>query len=256
MDPESLTQLDDQSIAKFGSGQSLAIATNDQEILRLRSTIDELGNDGAEVEMIRVPAGPAGDLLPSGGRLVSGLMLSSKAAESDHFKALLQFVDWLYYSDEGLEFAKWGVEGETFTKEADGTRVLADDIDINGLNPGAPKALNIDFGFHNGVWMLEHGSTADLDLSMLRPEVVDFVTSMQSKDELPLPPTHPLSEIEREQASLWQTGLRDHVWQNTAQFILGQRSLDDWDSYVAELEGMNLQTYLDLVNGAYERANG
>lgn len=256
MDPESLTQLDDQAIAKFGSGQSLAIATNDQELLRLRSTFEELGNTDAEVAMIRVPAGPAGDLMPAGGRLVNGLMLSSNAADNEHFKALLQFVDWLYYSDEGLEFSKWGIEGETYTKDADGTRTLADDIDINGLNPGAPTSLNVDLGFHNGVWMLEHGSSTDLDLSMLRPEVVDFVTTMQTKQELPLPPTHPLSEVEREQASLWQTALRDHVMQNTAQFILGQRSLDEWDAYVSELEGMSLQSYLDLVNGAYERANG
>ena len=32
---------------------------------------------------------------------------------------MLQFVDWLYYSDEGLEFAKWGVEGTTYTKDGD-----------------------------------------------------------------------------------------------------------------------------------------
>jgi len=256
MDPESLTQDDDQAIAKFGSGQSLAIGTNDQEILRLRSTFEELGTD-AEVSMIVVPAGPAGDKLPAGQRLVNGFMLASHVAESENFLALLQFVDWLYYSDEGLEFAKWGIEGETFTRAADGTRVLNPNIDINGLNPGAPEALNVDYGFHNGVWMLEHGSTVDLDLSMLRPEVQEFVTAtVDKKEQHPLPPPRPLTELEREQVSLWQTALRDHVWQNTSRFIVGQRPLTEWDAYVSELEGLNKQAYLDVINGAVERAAG
>lgn len=257
MDPESLTQEDDQAIQKLASGQTFAQLTNDQEILKIRTAFTELGNPG-EVAMIRVPAGPAGDVL-AGQRLVSGFMLSADVAEADHAQALLQFVDWLYYSDEGLEFSKWGVEGETYTKAADGTRTLAADIDQNGLNPGAPKALNIDYGYHNGVWMLEHGSSDELDRSMLRPEVVEFVESMSDKEAAPIAPPAPLDELEREQVSLWQTALKDHVWQNTAAFILGQRPLSEWDAYVAELEGKNLQQYLDLVNGAQQRyaeANG
>lgn len=252
LDPESLTQDDDQAIQKLGSGQSLAIGANDQEILRYRTTFEELGTD-AEVALLRVPAGPAGDHLAAGGRLVSGLMLSADLAESEHLLATLQLLDWLYYSDEGLEFAKWGVEGETYTKAADGTRTLAEDIDINGLNPGASTVLNTDYGYHNGVWMLEHGSSDELDRSMLRPEVLDFLDQMAGKTSLEYGPPRPFDELEREQVSLWQTALRDHVMQNTARFILGQRSFDEWDAYVAELEGMNLQQYLDVANEAQQR---
>ena len=249
MDPEAVTQADDQALQKFASGQAMAIGANDQEILVYRNNFEELGTD-AEVRLIRVPAGPAGDLLQAGGRLVNGLMISADAADSEHFVALLQFVDWLFYSDEGLEYAKWGVEGETFTREADGTRVLMENIDMNALNPGAPEQLNVDYGFHNGVWMLDHGSSIDLDRSMLRDEVVEFVESMSDKEQLPLPPPWPLDELQREQVSLWQTALRDHVWQNTARFILGQRSLDEWDQYVSELDSMGMSQYLDVVNEA------
>ncbi|GAA5203577.1 extracellular solute-binding protein [Microbacterium jejuense] len=258
LDPEAVTQDDDQAIQKFASGEALAIGANDQEIVRYRSTIEELGTD-AEIGLIRVPAGPAGDNFASGQRLVSGFMLSSKVAESENFKALLQFIDWLYYSDEGLEFAKWGVEGETYSKDSSGTRTLNSDITAMGLNPGAPKNLQADYGFSNGVFMLVHGSTVDLDRSMLRPEVQDFVKSMETKKILELPPPAPLNEVEREQVSLYQSALKDHVWTNTAQFILGQRPLSDWDAYVTELKGMNMDTYLDTVNEAqkrYAEANG
>ena len=251
LDPEALTQTDDQAQQKLSSGRAMAIGANDQEILRYRDTLAELGTEG-DVQLIRVPAGPAGDNLAAGGRLVNGLMISSSAADSEHFVAMLQFIDWLFYSDEGLEFAKWGVEGETYTRDGD-TRVLADTIDMNGLNPDAEEQLNVDYGFHNGAFMLEHGSTTELDRSMLRPEVVEFVESMESKNQLELPPPWPLDELEREQVSLWQTALRDHVWGNTTRFILGQRPLSEWDAYVAELDGLGMSQYLDVVNEAQQR---
>ncbi len=28
---------------------------------------------------------------------------------------MMRFVDWLWYSDEGLTLTKWGKEGETYT---------------------------------------------------------------------------------------------------------------------------------------------
>lgn len=252
MDSESLVQDDDQAIQKFASGQSAAIGGNDQEILSYRTSIEEVGEDDMEVRLIRVPAGPAGDIAP-GGQTESGLVLSSSVAEQENFVALLQFIDWLYYSDEGLEFAKWGVEGETFEREGD-ERVLADSIDIHGLNPEGDEELSADYGFHNGVFMPAHGSTTDLVQSMLRDEVVEFRESMADKERTPVVPATPLDELEREQVSLTETALNDTVSTATAQFILGQRDLEDWDAFVSELEGQGMADYIDKHNEAYERA--
>lgn len=33
-----------------------------------------------------------------------------------------------------------------------------------------------------------------------------------------------------------------------------QRSFDDWDAYVSELENLNMQQLVDLANEAHERA--
>lgn len=124
LDPESVSQDDDTALAKFNSGQAAAIGVNDQENLNYRRTMEETGLTEAAVRQIVVPAGPAGDNLAGGTRFESGIVFSADAAENDNFVAMLQFVDWLYYSDEGLEFAKWGIEGETFTKDADGTSAV------------------------------------------------------------------------------------------------------------------------------------
>lgn len=253
MDSESLTQDDDQAIQKFASGGSAVIGANDQELLTYRTSIEEVGDEDMEVRMIRVPGGPAGDMVDA-SRLESGMALSADVAEEEDFVALLQFLDWLYYSDEGMEFSKWGVEGETYTKDEDGSRTLAANIDMNGLNPEGEEQLNVDYGYHNGVFMLAHGSSTELVQSMLRDEVIEFRDSMDSKERLTPDPARPLDELERERASINQTQLTDQVRTATAQFILGQRDIEEWDAFVAELESSGMAEFVDLHNEAYQRA--
>lgn len=252
----SVTQSDDDAKASFFNGDSLVISGNDQFLTQARQSFSEVGNDDAEVALLRVAAGPAGDNLAAGGRVegLPGIMISSSAADSDHFKALLQFVDWLYYSDEGLEFSKWGVKGLTYTVE-DGKRVLTDDWDRakDMLNPGATKMLNVDGGFANGAFMAAEGSTEELRTSMMLPETKDFVSSMLTKKQLETAPAAPLTEIENEQASLWMSALLDVVRQNTAAFITGDRPLSEWDAYVQELKNAHMDEYVDMLNKAQKR---
>jgi len=68
-----------------------------------------------------------------------------------------------------------------------------------------------------------------------------------------VPPPFPFNSEEREQATLWETPLKDYVTQMSLQFILGKRDLSEWDAYVAELKGKKMDSYMDLVNKAYER---
>ncbi|GEL97887.1 ABC transporter substrate-binding protein [Cellulomonas terrae] len=249
LDPESVTQDDDTAKQKFGSGQSLAISGNTQEITSYAKTFTDAGNTDAQVHLIRVPEGPAGDNVASGSRVASGFMISSEAAEKPHFLALLQFVDWLYYSDGGLEYAKYGVEGTTFTKDGE-TRTLAADVDWNGVNPAGTKKLNADLGFSNGVWMLANGTTDDLIRGLNTAATNEFIDAMADKTELPLVPSAPLDEMQQEQITLWQAALNDSVTQNTAAFILGQRPLSEWDDWLTELKGLNVDQYVDTFNQA------
>ncbi|MBB5791046.1 extracellular solute-binding protein [Jiangella mangrovi] len=250
LDPESLSQDDETAMAKFASGQSAAIGSNDQEILLYRNAMND---PNARLRQIVVPAGPAGDIVGS-SRISTGLMFSSDLADKDTLVATLQFADWLYYSDEGREFAMWGVEGKTFTRDGD-TRVLADDIDMAGLNPDAPQSIQAAYGFYNGVFMLEHGSSMELMQSERREEVAQWFAEMDERKTLrPTAPALLYDELELEQQALTGSQLKDTVMQYTSQFILGQASLeDDWDDYVAQLESQNMQAYVDLANEATQR---
>jgi putative aldouronate transport system substrate-binding protein len=249
LDPESFTQQDDQAIAKFTSGKSFAICTNAQELVNSYRPAIEKSIKGARIVKIPVPIGPAG-AIKRGTRLENGIMISKKVRDSKDFVALLQFIDWLEYSDAGQEFTKWGVKGLTYTRSGD-KFTLADDVNIVGLNPDGSKDLQRDFGFFNGNW--SYGGSTVLLESMFPKEELEFQKVMNARKSLPVDPPAPLTADEREQAALWESGLKDFVLQETVKFILGKRSLGEWDKYVSELRAKNSDAYIDLVNKAHQR---
>ncbi|WDZ83517.1 extracellular solute-binding protein [Micromonospora cathayae] len=250
LDPESFTQSDEQARQKLANGKSFVISSNAQTLVNDYRPDLAKTQPGAKLVKIPLPVGPAGEINPA-SRLENGVMISAKARESKHFVAMMQFVDWIYYSDAGQEFAKWGVEGTTYTKDAAGKRTLTADVNVVGLNPKGSKHLQKDFGFFNGVF--SYGGKLDLMQSFFSPEEMEFQQVMNARKPIEVPPPAPLTDTEREQVSLWETPLKDHVTQNTLKFILGQRPLAEWDAYVAELEAKHAKQYIDLVNKAHDR---
>ncbi|MEU1745706.1 ABC transporter substrate-binding protein [Micromonospora arida] len=250
LDPESFTQTDDQARQKLANGKSFVVTGNAQSLVNNHRPDLAKTLPNAKMAKIPLPIGPAGEINPF-SRLENGIMISTKARESKNFVAMMQFIDWLWYSDAGLEFARWGIEGTTFTKDASGKRTLNPGVDFLGLNPKAPKHLQKDFGFQNGVFA--YGGSPDLVRGFFSPEELEFQKVMDARTPREVAPPAPLTDEEREQVSLWETPLKDFVSQNTLKFALGQRPLSEWDAYVAELKAKNSDQYIDLVNKAYER---
>ena len=250
MDPSSFTQEDDQAIQKFVSGKSAVISANSQDIGTYRKLMDaSLGAGKYTIKKITVPGGPAGDIM-GGSRLENGVMINAQAAKGKNFVAMMQFIDWLYYSDAGQEFAKWGVQGTTYNKDAKGVRKLVPEINYNALNPAGTKDLRVDYGFSGGVFA--YGGSTDLLQSMMIPEEIDFQKAMKAKTPEPLAPPAPLGDADREQATLVSTPLQDYVDQGTLQFILGKRPMSEFDAFVTELKGKGMDTYLDMKNKAFQ----
>ncbi len=250
LDPESFTQQDDQAVQKLLAEKSYVISANSQVLVQNYRYDLQKQVKGAQIEMVPVPLGPAGPVILGGTRLENGVMISSKALKSDSFVAMMQFVDWLWYSDEGQEFCRWGVEGVTYTHSA-GRYQPKPGISLMGSAPNAPKDLQKDYGFFNGVFA--YGGSRDLASSHFGPDEKKFQEAMAQRRELPVDPAHPLRSVEQEQATLWDTPLRDHVTQNTLKFVLGKRLMSEWDAYVGELRAKNMDRLVDLHNKAYER---
>lgn len=258
LDTESFTASNDGGgtvTEKFAAEKVFAASGGSWTVQEFSTALDAAGVTDYELVQIAPPGGPAGDVVEP-RNFWNGFMLTADAVNDPNFCDLLQFTDWLYYNQDARELIQWGVEGETYTKDAEGVYTLEPDIKFAGLNlnPSGTVDLKKDLGYANDVFA---GSTESRALkeSYNVPAFVDYIDSVQSTRTPRDPfPAHPLDEAELEQSSLLSTPLKDTVDTATLEFILGQRDLGEWDSFVTQLEGQGLQGYLDLLNGARERA--
>lgn len=250
MDNESFTQDDDQAKQKFLNGDSFVMSCNGQTLIETEETMTKnLGEGNFELVKGLNPEGPAGALV-GGNQLENGIMISSKITESPNFKAILQFIDWLWYSDEGQEFARWGVEGTTYTKE-DGKYKLAENINYRGLNPSGTEDLQKDYGFSGGNYA--YGGSKELVRSIYTDKEVEWLEEMDAKRErVKANPPAPLDGVTQEEMTLVATPVKDYVDQSTLQFITGQRDLSEWDDYVKEVKEKGADRYIEAINKAYE----
>jgi putative aldouronate transport system substrate-binding protein len=201
-----------------------------------------------------IPGGPAGNIV-AGSRLAQGIVLNADIATKPYFLALLQFIDWLYYSDAGIEFAVWGVQGETYNKGADGSRTLLPTINGFGQNPDVTDVkIQANFGYYNGVFMAGTGSTADLVQSTMSKETRDWTAQVLAQSKLrPVNPRSGLNDAELEQVGLLASQVKDAVNTAYAEFVTGKRTMDQWDAFVSELDGLGAQSIVDTYNTARAR---
>lgn len=256
IDPETFTQDSQQAQAKFFRGDSYVLTANYQQLSDIISG-NKMQVENADLYFLTTPSGPKGNLKVSSaaGRLENGIMISKSALEDlgeKDFIKMLRFIDWLWYSDEGHELSQWGVEGETYTKDADGNINLNTDIYYNGFNPGAAKQLNVDYGFGGGVFA--YGGKKQIQLSKFTEGEKEWNERINAnKENQKLQPPVLSDEEQKEELNLIKVPLMDYVNISALEFITGKKSLDtDWDAYVKECESKGSTKYAEKVNEIYK----
>jgi len=258
LDPETWTQADDVADGKFFRGETVVTTTNRASYTaQVEGLTSQLGAGNYEVYEVVLPKG-SNNYQAEKSRMECGVCISSNAKNSlseDEFIKMMRFVDWLWYSQKGLELTKWGIEGETYTVE-NGTYALTDGYYCGGLSiPQTSESqvdMRIQYGFAGGNFM--YSGSRDLLTSNFSPELRDFYSRMAEYRELKeIDPSVAMSEDDAEQLNLWATPLVDTINTWTLRFAMGQADVDSsWDTYVAEVEAQNAQNVVNLYNEYYK----
>lgn len=266
LDPETFTQDDQVANNKFYRGETAIMSVNRSQYTSWLAGLDEgLGKGNYEANIVMYPMG-TNNYTSENSRLECGVMIATKALEElgeEEFIKMLRFVDWLWFSEEGQIFCKWGVEGETWQWTTDDTgatvRGLVDDYYCGGLSipavdEEAQKDMRLEFGYAGGNFMMNTGSmTVQTDhfSSVFQNLYADFA---EYRDIKPLDPTISTTEDENEQINLWKTPLIDNVNAWTLQFVIGQKDIEaDWDTYVKSCQDLNSNKLVDMYNDIYSR---
>ena len=260
LDPETFTQDNQTACNKFYRGETAILSVNRSQYTSWLANLDEnLGAGNYETYLCLLPRGEKTNYLPENSRLENGVMISKRALDElgeEGFIKMIRFVDWLFYSHEAYNLTKWGVEGETYQVNADGTKSLLDGYQCGGLGIAGDESdidIRLQWGYAGGNFY--YGGTIAEMTDNFNPDIMDFVNRItEARDVKPLDPSYVADEEENEQLNLWKTPLIDNVNTWTLQFATGVKNVDaDWDAYVASCEGLNSITMADYLNEIYQR---
>lgn len=260
LDPETFTQDNQTACNKFYRGETAILSVNRSQYTSWLANLDEnLGAGNYETYLCLLPRGEKTNYLPENSRLENGVMISKRALDElgeEGFIKMIRFVDWLFYSHEAYNLTKWGVEGETYQVNADGTKSLMDGYQCGGLGIAGDESdidIRLQWGYAGGNFY--YGGTIEEMTDNFNPDIMDFVNRItEARYVKPLDPSYVADEEENEQLNLWKTPLIDNVNTWTLQFATGVKNVDaDWDAYVASCEGLNSITMADYINEIYQR---
>lgn len=253
-----ITQEDDAAVADFITGRSAVISTTGVTLNDYLSQAAELGND-LNIRMIAVPDGPGGGRT-NGGRRGPGFVFNANIVDNPNFLAILQFIDWIYYSDPGREFGAWGIEGVTFEFDENGVRQYLSDY--QGLGPANPNTTNTRrfdaaTGFQDEVWggSITWAHSAEHVQSLLHPIAARWVEDMQAMNKVNWSAEPPITfdPLTAETMGPLVTFLQDSSEAGIAEFILGNRPMSEWDAFVQQIRDQGAQQWLDAANETVNR---
>jgi len=260
LDPATFTQDDTEACNQFYNGKTVIISVNQSQYSAWAKGIADVQGEGNfELYATIPPRSKLFNYSTAGNvRLENGVMLSKKALDDlgqDGFIQLVRFVDWLFYSSEAYQLYKWGVEGETFKFNDDGTKSLLPGFKCGGLGiSGADEDTDIrlKWGYACGNFYYGH-TLAEMSDNYI-PEVRHFVESnAKNRETPPIAPGIAPTEDQNEQLNLIVTPLIDEVNAWTLSFITGQKDIaTEWDAFVAACQGKRVDELVELYNKIYK----
>ena len=188
--------------------------------------------------------------------------------EAEHAKALTGFgavvttackdpvaaVKWLdeHYSEVGSMLMTFGIEGVSYNM-VDGQPVLSDEILKN------PDGLTYDVAL--AKYALKPNTYEAMDDTFtiyaqynLQTEIQKEANELWAKGDLDLlmPPVS-LTVEESTEFSKIMNEITTYVSESVVKFIMGQKSIDEFDQFTKDLENMNIGRAIEIEQAAYDR---
>lgn len=153
----------------------------------------------------------------------------------------LRWVDY-FYSEEGGMLLKYGIEGETFEFDDEGNAEYIDGTEATQIGRWTPwPGGGIPYLTTEANSAATFQEEDKLAQEALEPFLVEEVYPEPIFNE---EQSREVSELRQDIDSYWS--------ENIAQFVTGDRSLDEWDDYVATMEQMGIERLEEIYQEAYD----
>lgn len=166
---------------------------------------------------------------------------TSVSSTTKKLDAVLKVMDWMF-SEEGRDTVSWGKEGETYTV-VDGKKKFPSELKTMG-----------DIQNKFGIFLANSYAWFDYDsiMSVFSPELTEAVVEGKKHDAKPIPIVAFTENESNELGTLADT-IKKASDEQLTKFILGTRSIDEWDKYVEEINQLNVKRLIELYTTGYGR---
>lgn len=171
----------------------------------------------------------------------------------ENVEVAMRLLDYSY-SEDGILQYNYGFEGEDYTIDENGTPKFTDAVVNNEFGVSVANYMRIRCGYAVFSSLLLRYRTADLN-SDINNEAWE-VWSSNIDGSMTMPSNVSLNEEETETMSYYATDILTYAAQMVPQFIMGTVSMNQWDSFVAELKTMNIEECIAAQQSAYDRCVG
>ena len=167
----------------------------------------------------------------------------------------IKFMDF-FFTEEGSNLINWGMEGETYTVEADGTKVFTDTVLSSELTPiGYLRSLGVQYR----VGMCQDGEYEYATMQPVGVEANELYNSHMEWFDDTLPPyldgklgLKYTADVENEYKNI-MASVTPYVEEKFQSWILGVSDFEtDYDDFIAELEARGIQRAIEINQAAYE----
>lgn len=217
--------------------QLLSMATDDQPDMRITG-LTNVTEDGKTAHV-----GEESQILDS--------VMWSVTTECKDPATIAKYIDYIY-SDEGLLLANYGVEGETFEYVNGEPRLT--ELVTNNPDYTYNLALNIfTCDRQTPVPFVIDEEKARTDYSEDQHNTIEvWNAASDGAYNIPRQGVNMTADEKEEYNSIFND-IDTHMDTTIAKFVVGDRSLDEFDDFVEELKSMGIEKCIELEQTAYDR---
>ncbi len=174
------------------------------------------------------------------------------SADCEYPELAVQWIDY-QYSDEGALLDNYGIEGDTFTYDANGKPQFTEKVTASPEGYSFAQAMAYYTMPPSRVclqdWTRELASVPEKDL-------VSYDIWAQCTDEHTIPTGVSMTSEENTEYAKIIADIQSLVQEKTNLFITGELNLDaDYDEFVSQIKSMNIDRALEIYQAALDRFN-
>lgn len=210
-----------------------------------------------ELAPVARPVKEAGDVIHQGASVVmtsnNGFSIGTSISDTDeNFEILLKWLDY-WYTVEGSDLANYGVENETYTRNADGS------VQFTELMTNNPDGIAFTLCMNRYVLFvgsfLNDNTRSASTYTEKQQECVDFWTENSGDGAYVYPIAVSLTTEESDRFNSAYSDLATYVQSETLGFITGSTPLSEYDSFCDTIRSMGVDELTAIYQDALDRYN-